>query len=89
MASSQLYGGSHNLLHYTLPRFGIETTYYDPAIGEGIKDLIKDNTRIVFVESPGSLTMEMQDVPAIAKAAAGGGARPAAPSPPRRRASCP
>jgi cystathionine beta-lyase len=49
--------------------FGIETTYYDPCIGEGIAALIQPNTRLVFMESPGSLTFEMQDVPAIAAAA--------------------
>ena len=52
-----------------LTRFGVETTYYDPLIGAGIKALIRPNTRIVFCESPGSLTFEVQDVPAIAEAA--------------------
>jgi len=52
-----------------LKRLGIETTYYDPLIGEGVKDLIKDNTKVIFVESPGSFTFEVQDIPAIAKAA--------------------
>lgn len=53
----------------TLKRFGIETTYYDPLIGAGIENLIKPNTRAVFCESPGSLTFEIQDVPAIAAVA--------------------
>jgi cysteine-S-conjugate beta-lyase len=52
-----------------LKRLGIETTYYDPLIGRGIFALIRPNTRIVYCESPGSQTMEMQDVPAIADAA--------------------
>jgi cysteine-S-conjugate beta-lyase len=52
-----------------LKDFGVETTYYDPCIGEGIAALIRPNTRLVFTESPGSLTFEMQDVPAIAAAA--------------------
>jgi len=52
-----------------LSKLGIETTYYDPLIGEGIADLIKPNTTLVFLESPGSITMEVQDVPAIAKIA--------------------
>jgi cysteine-S-conjugate beta-lyase len=52
-----------------LKRLGIETTYYDPMIGRGIASLIKSNTRIVYCESPGSQTMEVQDVPAIADAA--------------------
>ena len=49
---------------YLAPR-GIETTYYDPLIGDGIAALIEPNTRAIFMESPGSLTFEVQDVPAI------------------------
>ncbi|MCB2054941.1 MAG: cystathionine beta-lyase [Geminicoccaceae bacterium] len=49
----------------TLARFGVEVQYYDPLIGAGIEALIKDNTRLVLLESPGSLTFEIQDVPAI------------------------
>lgn len=52
-----------------LARLGVETTYYDPHIGERISSLIKSNTRLIFVESPGSQTFEMQDIPAIAKIA--------------------
>lgn len=52
-----------------LKGFGVETTYYDPMIGAGISALIQDNTKIVFTEAPGSLTFEVQDIPAIAKAA--------------------
>ena len=52
-----------------LKKLNIETTYYDPLIGAGIKDLIKDNTTLIFLESPGSITMEVQDVPAIAEIA--------------------
>ena len=48
-----------------LKRFGITTRYYDPLIGAGIADLIGERTRAVLLESPGSLTMEVQDVPAI------------------------
>ena len=54
-----------------LSNFGIETTYYDPLIGAGITDLMRPNTRIVYTESPGSLTFEVQDIPAISKAAKG------------------
>ena len=56
-----------------LKRNGVETTYYDPLIGAEIASLIRPNTRIVFVESPGSQTFEVQDVPAIAAAAAARG----------------
>jgi cystathionine beta-lyase len=52
-----------------LPRFGVTTTYYDPLVGAEIATLFRPNTRVVFVESPGSLTFEVQDVPAIAAAA--------------------
>ena len=52
-----------------LAKLGIETTYYDPLIGKDIESLIKANTRVVFLESPGSITMEVQDVPAIAEVA--------------------
>jgi len=48
-----------------LARFGVTTTYYDPAIGAGIADLITAQTKLIFLESPGSLTFEVQDVPAI------------------------
>ena len=58
----------------TLKRFGVETTYYDPLIGAGIKSLFQPNTKAVFCESPGSLTFEVQDVPAIAAVAHARGA---------------
>lgn len=48
-----------------LRRFGIVTRFYDPLMGAGIADLISDRTRAIFMESPGSLTFEVQDVPAI------------------------
>lgn len=52
-----------------LARLGITTRYYDPRIGAGIAALITDKTRAIFVETPGSLTFEMQDLPAIVAAA--------------------
>lgn len=52
-----------------LTRFGVTTRYYDPRIGAGIAELFTNKTKAVFVESPGSLTFEMQDLPAIAAAA--------------------
>jgi cystathionine beta-lyase len=63
------YHPTRLLCDRTLKRFGIETTYYDPLIGGGIEKLMKPNTRAVFCESPGSLTFEVQDVPAIAAVA--------------------
>src|SRR3546814_8922250 len=54
---------------------GIETTFFDPAVGAGIGELIRDNTKVVYLEAPGSQTFEMQDVPAIAAAARARGAK--------------
>ena len=53
----------------TLTRFGVETTYYDPTIGAGIEALFRPNTKAVLTEAPGSETLEMQDIPAIAEVA--------------------
>ena len=57
-----------------LARLGVETTFYDPLVGGGIASLMKPNTTVVYAESPGSHTFEMQDIPAIAKAAHARGA---------------
>ncbi|QBL08072.1 cystathionine beta-lyase [Rheinheimera sp. D18] len=59
------YEPSRSLADKVLAGLGIETTYYDPHIGAGIASLIKPNTKVIFLESPGSLTFEMQDIPAI------------------------
>ncbi len=61
-----VYGPSRRFCEYELKRLGVEVTYYDPTIGSGIAALMKENTRVVYCESPGSLTFEMQDIPAIA-----------------------
>tara|TARA_Y100001956_G_C4111512_1_gene182672 strand:- start:415 stop:1620 length:1206 start_codon:yes stop_codon:yes gene_type:complete len=50
-------------------KMGVETTYYDPTIGEEIRELIQPNTKVLFLESPGSITMEVQDVPTLARIA--------------------
>ncbi len=52
-----------------LGRFGIETTFYDPRAGKEIRNLFRDNTKVVYTESPGSITFEVQDLPAIIEAA--------------------
>ncbi|MGF1838633.1 cystathionine beta-lyase [Vibrio atlanticus] len=52
-----------------MKKMGVETTYYEPTIGEGIQDLIKPNTKVLFTESPGSITMEVQDIPTLARIA--------------------
>ncbi|WP_375738922.1 cystathionine beta-lyase [Pseudomonas boanensis] len=74
LMTDSVYDPTRAFCDETLKRFGIETTYYDPLIGAGIADLIRPNTRVVFVESPGSLTFEVQDIPAIADAAHARGA---------------
>src|SRR5260370_21207002 len=69
------YGPARNFCNRGLPRCGVETSYYDPLIGDGIARLMRPNTKVVYVESPGSLTFEVQDVPAIAAVAPRHGAR--------------
>jgi len=64
-----VYDPTRSFCDTALKRFGVETTYYDPLIGAGIEELIRPNTKVVFVESPGSRTFEVQDIPAIAAAA--------------------
>ena len=59
------YDPTRNLANGLLERFGITTTFYDPLIGAGIADLCTDRTKAIFMESPGSLTFEVQDIPAI------------------------
>jgi cysteine-S-conjugate beta-lyase len=69
LVTDSAYQPTRHFANGVLRRFGVETTYYDPRIGAGIADLIRPNTRLVFTESPGSLTFEVQDIPAIAEAA--------------------
>jgi cystathionine beta-lyase len=64
-----VYAPARNFTRTVLRRLGIETTFYDPHIGGGIASLLTDRTRAIYMESPGSLTFEMQDVPAIVAAA--------------------
>ncbi|HMO77192.1 MAG TPA: cystathionine beta-lyase [Sphingopyxis sp.] len=56
-----------------LKRYGVETSFYDPLVGGDIAGLIRPETKLIFLESPGSLTFEVQDVPAIVAAARGRG----------------
>ena len=64
-----VYRPNRKLTTSILSRFGVSATFYDPLIGAGIASLIVANTRLIWVESPGSVTMEVQDVPAIVAAA--------------------
>jgi cystathionine beta-lyase len=68
------YGPTRAFCLGTLARFGVETTFYEPTIGANIAALLRPNTRVVYVESPGSLTFDVQDVPAISAAAHAHGA---------------
>ena len=70
-----VYGPTRRLCDGMLKRYGIETTYYDPTIGAAIKELIHSKTKVVFAESPGSLTFEVQDIPAIVCEAHSAGAK--------------
>ena len=63
------YNPNRELAHWLQADFGISAQFYDPLIGEGIADLIKPNTRLIWAEAPGSVSMEMPDVPAICRAA--------------------
>jgi cysteine-S-conjugate beta-lyase len=69
LMTDSVYGPSRTFCNTILARMGVRTTYYDPGIGAGIADLIEDTTRLIFTEAPGSLTFEMQDIPAIVAAA--------------------
>jgi cystathionine beta-lyase len=74
LVTDSAYQPTRKFCNGVLTRYGITTTYYDPMIGAGIAALMQPNTRAVFVEAPGSLSFEVQDVPAIAAAAHAGGA---------------
>lgn len=74
LASDSLYGPTRMFLSDTVTGWGVDVEYYDPRIGAGIDARLKPNTQLVFCESPGSLTFEVQDIPAITKAAAKVGA---------------
>jgi cysteine-S-conjugate beta-lyase len=69
LMTDSAYGPARRFCQRTLARYGVETTFYDPLVGAGIAALMKPNTRAVYLESPGSLTFEVQDFPAIAKLA--------------------
>jgi cysteine-S-conjugate beta-lyase len=64
-----IYGPNRKLANDVLRRFGVQVSYYSPTIGADIASLIQPNTRLIWCESPGSISMEIQDVPAIAQAA--------------------
>ena len=65
VSSSALYGGSHNLLHYTLKRFGIETSFVKPGDIEGWRAAIRPNTRLLFGETLGNPGLDVLDIPTV------------------------
>ena len=69
VASSALYGGSHNLFSHTLPRFGIETTKVHPRDLDGFRKAIRPETKLVFAETIGNPGLEVTDIPALAEIA--------------------
>ena len=69
LISDSAYGPMRRVGWRLLSRFGVEVQFYDPLAGAGIAALMRPNTTVVVVEAPGSLTFEMQDIPAIAAAA--------------------
>lgn len=69
LITDSAYGPTRQLADDVLRRFGVDVEYYPPLAGAGLEERMRPNTRLVWCESPGSVTMEVQDVPAIAAAA--------------------
>lgn len=69
LVADNVYGPTRSFCLGRLQRMGVEIEFYDPELGGAIERLLRDSTRLVYCESPGSLTFEMQDIPAIAAAA--------------------
>ncbi|WP_300301300.1 cystathionine beta-lyase [Ferrovibrio sp.] len=75
LVTDSVYGPTRHFCDTVLKRLGVETEYFRPTINAGIRDLLRPNTALIFLESPGSLTFEMQDVPAMAEIAHKHGAK--------------
>lgn len=69
LMTDSVYVPTRMLCDGLLAKFGVETDYYDPSIGKDIEKLVKPNTTVIFLESPGSGTMEVQDIPALVSVA--------------------
>jgi cysteine-S-conjugate beta-lyase len=74
LVTDNVYRPSHNFCNGMLVRYGVEVSYFDPLIGAGIESLFKPNTKAALVETPGSQSFEMTDIPAIAEIAHARGA---------------
>ena len=66
LLTDNAYGPARRFANTTLKNFGVETTFFDPMIGAGIEKLMRPNTKVVYLEAPGSQTFEVQDVDALA-----------------------
>ena len=77
LVTDSVYGPVRAFCNNFLKRFGVETTFYDPTLGQGIEKLFKPNTKLLYMESPGSLTFEVQDVRALVVAAKAKGVKTA------------
>lgn len=73
VSSASIYGGTHNLMAYTLPRFGVETTFVDPRDPEAFEEAIRPNTRLLFGETLGNPGVEVLDIPTLSEIAHGSG----------------
>ena len=69
VSSQSIYGGTHNLMAYTLPRFGIETTFVDPRDPDAFREAIQPNTQLIFGETLGNPGMDVLDIPIVAELA--------------------
>ena len=69
LITDSVYRPTRMFCDNVMAKFGVETTYYDPLVGANIEQLMRPNTKLVFTETPGSQTMEMQDIPAIVEVA--------------------
>jgi cystathionine beta-lyase len=69
LVPDSVYGPSRDLANHLLARMNIEAEYYDPSVGSAIESLCRGNTQLIWCESPGSITMEIQDIPAITRVA--------------------
>ncbi|MEW6121170.1 MAG: cystathionine beta-lyase [Pseudomonadota bacterium] len=65
LMTDSAYNPTRRICDGVLKRSGVEVSYYDPLVGGGIADIVRENTRAIFMESPGSQSLEVQDVPAI------------------------
>jgi cystathionine beta-lyase len=69
LVTDSAYGPTRNFCEHILSRLGVTTTYFDPLLGAAVAEHFRDNTRAIYLEAPGSLSFEMQDIPAIARVA--------------------